>query len=62
MSKSVKVWGVFYATVNGIKLGSRGRVLPTAQVLKGMIDKGSRRRLRKALRAAGFKGHAATKV
>ncbi len=46
-----------YATPNGIKFGARGRVTPDAEVLQA-LDKGQRRRVRKALYAAGYRRRA----
>jgi hypothetical protein len=50
-----------YATPTGVKLGSGGLVLAPG-ALYGRLGKSTARRLRKALRAAGFTAHAAAPV
>jgi len=58
-SRNVAVLDGIYATPTGIRLGTaRSKVQPVGPVL-GSMDKPSARRLRKALRRAGFRGHAA---
>jgi hypothetical protein len=47
-----------YATPTGLKVGSKGRV-EKGGALFARLDKGRARVLRKALRAAGLKRHAA---
>lgn len=48
----------YYATKTGVAGGSRSPVYPPGEMFGSML-KGEARRLRKALRAAGFAGHAA---
>lgn len=51
-----------YATPTGLRVGnSKARVQATSEVY-GSLDKGRRRAVRKALRAAGYGRHAATGV
>lgn len=67
MSKQVKVCEVelynthkrhpVYATPTGVKLGVRGKVI-RPEGLVSELSKGPARRLRKALRRAGFAAHA----
>lgn len=47
------VAGNIYATPRGLKLGSKGRVLPAYDLMMTLIDKGVRRQVRKALRRGG---------
>jgi hypothetical protein len=50
--------GSFYATPTGVKSGPRSKVYPAA-VLVSLYNKGTARRIRKALRNAGYASHAA---
>lgn len=53
MSTSIKINGKqLFVTPTGVKLGSRGKVLPVGNLL-GTVDKGTARKVRKSLRAAG---------
>lgn len=52
-NKATKVFGNIYATPTGLKIGSKGKVLSAAEALKQIPDKGERRKIRKALHAAG---------
>lgn len=57
--EGVKLFGKqVYGTPNGIRVGSKGHVIAPSFVF-GKLNKGNARKLRKALRAAGFNGHAA---
>jgi hypothetical protein len=47
-----------YATAKGLKVGARGKVERPGAVY-ATLDKGARRRLRKALRAGGYRNHSA---
>lgn len=49
-----------FATPTGVKIGPRGKVTPDAEIF-GVLDKGARRKVRKALRAAGFGERASQK-
>ncbi len=57
--RAVKLdFGGYYATATGIKLSTRGKVVLVGQELSAMTKSGARK-LRKALRRAGFARHAA---
>ncbi len=51
----------FILTPKGIKRGAKGRVVPDG-ILLATLDKGSARRVRKALRRSGHVGRAATRA
>ena len=55
--RMTKVRDGYYATPTGVQIGCKGRVAPAGEVFT-RIGKSDARRLRKALRAAGFAGHA----
>lgn len=56
-TRATKLIDGYYATPTGIKATARGKVLDPGHLF-GNVGKGYARRLRKALRSAGFAGHA----
>jgi hypothetical protein len=48
-----------YATPTGLRLNSKGRVLPDG-IFLGTVPKGTARAIRKALRSSGLTGRAGT--
>jgi hypothetical protein len=60
MGTELKIDGkVVYVTKTGFKIGSKGKVTPPSDFLKGIPNKGQRRQLRKFARSNGFNAHAA---
>lgn len=59
-TSAAKILGCVYATPTGLKVGSRGKVQPASSVLSS-LPKGAARKIRKALRRAGYPAHASAR-